>query len=240
MDSETAGMSELDLVNFEDFIDFDQGATEDAGSSAITSQQTTFLHAEVLTGAEPALDPQLLYGEPTQSGGNFISPSQLQNDSSTPLISEYPAPVETWNTSVQHYAPALPPFQPPPTPAFSNKDSLRAYYRDAFEYYKFRANLFNDNIALSNGSPLATTDAASQQLYRELEVTFEGASSHQQPSSEQSNRGRTIRKKRRKMKMPAEINPNILKQTLTGPGIQKWAKTDPRVSQIQSIYFSFY
>ena len=253
LDSQAAARYPLSFgSSFEFQQDYKEMNGEDAGPSTFTSDQLTAFQPEgaAHTLVDFPLDPALFSGQTIHPGDGFVNPSYLESGF-TPVHQQfstyaYPAPAQSLDQPAQpYYVPAPPTFEPPQTPYIppgpNYQAQLAEYYAQAAGYYKVRADLWKNDIALLDGFaigagfPHGIGSHSQASLIPTRRGTLEEASSGticqrwQDSSSEQSSSKKPVHKETNASETPVGVaTARIVKETLTGAGIQRFSSTNPK------------
>ena len=243
LDSQDAAMSPLDFESFIDFHEDNVGerSCEDAGPYEIPSGQPQVLRSESSSNT-PADFP--MSSGLSVDDGLYVDLSQPQEDylalANQPTL-DYadPAPTQLCDLPILSI---YQPFEPPLTPIFpqgpDQSAQLAAYYTQAAEYYRFRADLYNGNMVFLDDRTVSArlsdeVSPSARALIADLDATLDdfssdtAAPSTQQPALLQSPRKRPIYKKAEFPEAPEGVAAAcIQRETLTGTGIQRYSKTD--------------
>ena len=244
LDSQDAAMSPLDFESFIDFHEDNIGERncEDAGPSTVSSGRPQVFRTE--SSANTPADFPMSSGLSVDDG-LYVDPLQPQKDyfalASKPTL-DYADPAPTQLCDLPTLS-IYQPFEPPLTPVFpqgpDQSAQLAAYYTQAAEYYRFRADLYNGNMVFLGDRTMSAglSDEVSLSppaLMADLDATLDDFSSDtasrlaQRPASSQSPLKKPTYKKAEVSEVPEGVAAAcIQRETLTGTGIQRYSKTDP-------------
>ena len=243
-DSQDVAMSPLDFESFIDFQEDNNGerSCEDSGPYTVSSERPQVFRSESLanTPADLSMSSGLSVDD-----GLYVDPLQPQKDyfalvNQPTLDYADPAPTQLCDL---HTMSNYQPFEPPLTPVFpqgpDRSAQLAAYYTQAAEYYRFRADLYSGNMVFLGDRTMSArlSDEVSlspRALMADLDATLDdflsGTASGltQQPAPTQSPLKKPTYKQAEVSELPEGVAAAcIQRETLTGTGIQRYSKTGP-------------